>query len=541
MKRVTPGILLLGLLAADAASAAPALRRFALVAGANRGAADRLPLRYAVLDAERFAEVVTRMGGVSAADRIVLREPTRQAFLEALGTTSERASQAMSGSQRVEVLVYFSGHADDRGLMLGPEVLPYTELRRAMGAISAHVGITILDACASGAITRIKGGQSHPAFLSDVSHVVQGYAFLASSSETEAAQESERLRGSFFTHALLTGLRGAADASGDGKVTLNEAYQFAFQETLVQTAATQGGAQHPTYDIKMAGTGDVVMTDVRQTSSSLVLGEDYEGRFLVLNARRHLVAELFKARGRQVELALEPGAYEVYYEERPQVLRTSLTMADGQRQELARAALKPTARLPTGRRGGDPDGDGTPRRGASPFGLRLSGESFGPNGDGLGFRPRVEFVFQPLDRLSLRPQVGFGWRTNDVSLILGANAAYHFRPGKRWRPFLGGGITWENRHAPVYDTRCCPELRPSDPPPELFQDVLYAGLSAGIERAMSRRWSFLAELEYSPYSWKRHHWNWNGHNWYGTGGESPLSVTVGFTFNITPGRKEPLP
>ena len=84
---------------------------------------------------------------------------------------------------------------------------------------------------------------------------MQGYAFLTSSSENEAAQESERLRGSFFTHALLTGLRGAADVSGDGKVTLNEAYQFAFNETLVQTTPTQAGAQHPAYDIKMAGTG----------------------------------------------------------------------------------------------------------------------------------------------------------------------------------------------------------------------------------------------------------------------------------------------
>jgi hypothetical protein len=36
---------------------------------------------------------------------------------------------------------------------------------------------------------------------------VQGYAFLTSSSETEAAQESERLGGSFFTHALVSALR----------------------------------------------------------------------------------------------------------------------------------------------------------------------------------------------------------------------------------------------------------------------------------------------------------------------------------------------
>ena len=105
----------------------------------------------------------------------------------------------------------------------------------------------------------------------------------------------------------MTGLRGAADVSGDGKVTLGEAYQFAFGETLAQTTTSQAGAQHPAYDIKMAGTGDVVMTDVRQTTASLILGEEYDGRFFVLDARRHLVAELYKPYGRRIELGLEPG------------------------------------------------------------------------------------------------------------------------------------------------------------------------------------------------------------------------------------------
>ena len=44
----------------------------------------------------------------------------------------------------------------------------------------------------------------------------------------EAAQESDRICASYFTHYLVSGFRGAADLSGDGKVTLNEAYQFAF-------------------------------------------------------------------------------------------------------------------------------------------------------------------------------------------------------------------------------------------------------------------------------------------------------------------------
>jgi hypothetical protein len=343
---------LLAPVAPAAASATAPTRRFAVVAGANRGPADRVALRYAVADADRFAKVVTGMGGVAPDDCVVLREPTRIAFLDALAAVKTRADAARASGGRVDVVVYYSGHADDRGLMLGREMLPYTELRSALSDVAADVGITILDACASGAITRLKGGKPHPAFLTDASSQIKGYAFLTSSSENEAAQESERLQGSFFTQALLTGLRGAADVSGDGQVTLGEAYQFAFAETLAQTTTTQGGAQHPAYDIKMAGTGDVVLTDVRQTSATLVLGPDYDGRFVVLGPRRQLVAELVKPFGRTIELGLEPGEYEVYFEQEEKLLYSSVTVRDGQRQDLVRQEMHPTRRRPTQSRGG---------------------------------------------------------------------------------------------------------------------------------------------------------------------------------------------
>jgi hypothetical protein len=342
--------------AANLASAEP-VRRLALVVGVNRGAAGRVPLRYAVADAERFGDLVSHLGGVAPADRVVLRDPTRRALAEALAAIGESVGAARAVAPRVEVIVYFSGHADEQGLMLGRETMLYRDLRDAIQALRADVGITILDACASGAITRLKGGRSHPAFLSEAPGAVQGYAFLTSSSETEAAQESERLGGSFFTHALVSALRGAADMTGDGRVTLNEAYQFAFHETLAQTTSTEGGAQHPSYDIKMSGSGDVVMTDLRETTSTLVLGEGYDGRFYVLNGRRQLVAELHKPLGRRVELGLEPGAYDVFFEQDRARRTSSITLADGEKRELLATEMRATAQMPTRRRGREDEDD----------------------------------------------------------------------------------------------------------------------------------------------------------------------------------------
>src|SRR6185436_8203850 len=78
-----------------------------------------------------------------------------------------------------------------------------------------------------------------------------------------------------------------------------------------RTVDTRGGAQHPSYDINLSGSGDVVMTDVRQTTATLVLGEELDGRFFVRNAAQELVVELYKPFGRKIELGLEPGTYDV--------------------------------------------------------------------------------------------------------------------------------------------------------------------------------------------------------------------------------------
>jgi len=337
---------------AQSAFASGTVRRFALAAGANYGGAGRTPLQYAVTDAEHFVRVLEGMGGVDPADRILLCEPGVQEFCRAIEGLARKVSDCPAESGRTEVVLYYSGHADEKGLRLGEGRLPYRSLRDQMDAIRADVHITVLDACASGAITRLKGGQRQKAFLLDASSDMKGYAFLTSSSEDEAAQESDHIGASFFTHYLVSGMRGAADVSGDGKVTLGEAYQFAFHETLSRTATTRAGAQHPAYDINLAGTGDVVMTDVRQTAAGLVLSEDLNGRFFIRNAARQLVAELYKPAGRQVELGLEPGIYDVHFEREPSLFASTVELVDGQRQVLGAENLDLVEREGTVLRGG---------------------------------------------------------------------------------------------------------------------------------------------------------------------------------------------
>lgn len=339
------------LLSTQTLSANTTIQRFALIAGANFGGAERETLRYAVSDAERFVRILEDMGGISKDDYTLLREPSITDFQSALTDLQNQVANSKRTDGRVEVILYYSGHADEEGLLLGEDRLPYRSLRNTMDNITADVHITVLDACASGAITRLKGGQRQKAFMVDESSDMRGYAFLTSSSENEAAQESDRIRGSFFTHYLVSGLRGAADISGDGKVTLHEAYHFAHEGTFKRTIKTQGGVQHPAYDIKLTGTGDVVLTDMRQTSASLLLSESLNGRLFVRNTNEHLVAELNKIAGRTVELGLAPGTYDIHFEQKTKLKHASVALEKGQRFLLESRHFKSEKRELTTSRG----------------------------------------------------------------------------------------------------------------------------------------------------------------------------------------------
>jgi len=333
-----------GASAAAAASSSPGpvitVRRFALVVGANDGGTDRVVLRYAGSDAEAVSAVLERFGGVDPGDLVRLADPTPEQLAEAIDAMSKRVRAARHGGQHVQFVFYYSGHSDEQGLLLGGQRVDYQDLRREVQAVPADVRIAVLDSCASGAFTRTKGGTKRAPFLVSPAAEVKGHAFLTSSSADEAAQESDRVGGSFFTHYFTTGLRGAADADGDRLITLSEAYAFAFDETLARTEATRGGAQHAAYDIQLAGSGDLVMTDLRETSARLELSEAIGGRVAVRTAGGALAAELYKPPGSAaVSLALEPGRYQVTVDDGSVLWRTELAVADGRTAVLERTAL----------------------------------------------------------------------------------------------------------------------------------------------------------------------------------------------------------
>lgn len=327
------------------------IRRFALVVGANNGGRRRVKLQYAVSDAKALMKVLEDLGGIAPDDSRLLIQPNRETLFWEMKRLRERIDRAKLKHRRVEALVYYSGHSDEKNILLGKEKVTYQEFGDEINRLKADVRIAILDSCASGAFTRLKGGKKKPPFLSDAAYDMKGYAIMTSSSSDEASQESDRLGGSFFTHYLLSGLRGAADMTRDGRITLNEAYQFAFNETLQQTEKTISGPQHPNYNIQMSGTGDVIMTDIRKSSSLLRIDDSVTGRLFIHNRKNVLVVELNKPLGQPIELGLDAGKYRVINISDGNVLEAKIKLKTDDIYELGIERFRKTDKIDAVARG----------------------------------------------------------------------------------------------------------------------------------------------------------------------------------------------
>lgn len=318
-------------------------RRIAIVVGNNAGAGDMQPLRYAESDAGKMARVLVELGEVNP-DDVMLLQGRRPFDLErAVTEAKDRVSFFKRAPDvRTVLLFFFSGHSDGESIEMSGEKLAYVRLKTLLLGTGADVRVTIIDACRSGGGIREKGGRPAEPFSIRLADTLQatGEAFITSSAADEAALESTEVMGSFFTHNLISGLRGAADTSGDKLVTLGEAYRYAYDHTVAATAALPVGAQHPNYDYKLSGQGELVLSSLLKPSALLVLPE--ADRSLVTDlARDQVVVEV--PAGQVREVALPPGQYGLRVFRGGQGFGGRVTLAEGSRHVVAMEELAPVS------------------------------------------------------------------------------------------------------------------------------------------------------------------------------------------------------
>ncbi len=415
---------MLTLIAGATAFAAPAAAketaRLALVVGVNQGRPDAPKLRFAERDADRFAAVLAEVGQVPRDKLVVLRSPRAAQLRTALDQLEDAARARRAAGDKVVVLFYYSGHADGINLELGSEVISFAEIRGRLERSAADIRVAFVDSCKAGGLTEAKGISPGPSFDLVVTDRldVAGAAFVTSASASESAQESAELESSYFTHYLISALRGAGDADDDGRVTLSEAYQYAYVKTVADTARTIAGTQHPSYAYKITGRGELPLADLRGARAVLVFPPGTGGDYLIVDAKRgEVVAEVFKQAADRRRVAVPSGPYLVGRRERGQFLAAHFDATAGTEVTVAESALRPTP-LILGHTKGGPDAL-----------LQTISAGYGVVGGALGSltsSSEVALTYQRRigERWLLGPRAAFG-----IADVSDRGLAYEYRAG----------------------------------------------------------------------------------------------------------------
>jgi hypothetical protein len=239
-------------LTAPASADTPGRKVFALVVTSNHGSAGQRPdLRYADDDGVKYAEFFSMIGGAAnvvlhteldrdterlyPAAKAGARPPRRADVLGSAHAMSERVLAATRDGSTVDFYFVFAGHGDvDQGkgyLELADGRLTSDDVDSLLHAIPATHTHVILDSCNSFFVlgSRKPGGRivATPDDLATslTKRLPNVGVFLSTSAEAEVYEWSE-LQAGIFSHAVRSGLAGAADANGDGSVSYDELRAF---------------------------------------------------------------------------------------------------------------------------------------------------------------------------------------------------------------------------------------------------------------------------------------------------------------------------
>ncbi|MBK7860255.1 MAG: caspase family protein [Archangiaceae bacterium] len=313
--------------------------RFAVIVGSNAPVQERPGLRFSHRDARAFAQVLMDVGRFTKRDVQLLLDPAPEVVLAALDSA---LVQARAAGGKAMLVFYYSGHADGTSLYPNGQALALADLKSRMSSEAVELRVGILDGCSGGGWTQAKGLKPAEPFAVGLPQLEsEGTVLLASSSGLEDAHEAETLQGSFFTHHLVAGLRGAADKSRDGQVTLSEAFAYANTMTIRDTAQVSKTPQHPSFDMRLRGRQDVVLTALSSAASSLTLIQDQGPLQVVQLSTGQLIAET-PAGALSMTLAVPAGEYVVRRVDDDSVLSKKVTVEPMSSDSLEEKSLMPS-------------------------------------------------------------------------------------------------------------------------------------------------------------------------------------------------------
>lgn len=139
-----------------------------------------------------------------------------------------------------EIIFAYSGHGFDGGISCydTSNVIFCSEIQEILRNAKARRKIMFINSCHSGSFSKKYDNDPRSrGYKSDKSNVMLYF----SSRADELSWESSLMSKSFFFNRLIQGLKGAADANSDRKVTARELFNYVNRNVIADTE----GAQHP--------------------------------------------------------------------------------------------------------------------------------------------------------------------------------------------------------------------------------------------------------------------------------------------------------
>ncbi|MEO6038580.1 MAG: caspase family protein, partial [Saprospiraceae bacterium] len=275
---------------------------FALMVGTSDYAGNGLDLRFADLDAEAMAKVITEVGGALFGEAF-----TTVRLLSTAGNTPwemstfpniNQAFQDIAAKAQPEdvLMIYFSGH----GLAYGPAekeqfyyltkdissadlsdpeirknyTVSSEDLTRWLTAISAQKQVMILDACNAGkvveSLTTLVQKTLDPSQIRALERMKDrtGMFILTGSAADKISYESNQYGQGLLTYSLLQGISGLALTS-DKRVDVMTLFQYARDQVPI-LAKGIGGIQTPVVAFPYSGASfDIGLVTARTTLPSM--------------------------------------------------------------------------------------------------------------------------------------------------------------------------------------------------------------------------------------------------------------------------------
>lgn len=203
-------------------------------------------------DAKDLARVL-KSKDISAFDdvQILLNQPESMVREALDGLFSQKKREDL-------LLLYFSGHGvkDEQGVLylaasntlrsrLRSTGIKSDFIRELMDDSRSESQVLILDCCNSGAFAPGTKGAADDTMGTSTAFLSKGRGrvVLTATDSTQYAWEGDKVIGgttatenSLFTYFLVKGLEGEADQNGDGIITVDELYNFAYDEIIKRTS-----------------------------------------------------------------------------------------------------------------------------------------------------------------------------------------------------------------------------------------------------------------------------------------------------------------